>query len=215
MVSAHEFREPSPPQLCSGDDIGAQVATRGFQNLTDKARSRGIRVAGIAIILLSVGAALLPVDKGISSDMIGGLLIAAGMIEAVAGSLRRDIRVEAMAAGGVTAFAGLLFIVNPETHFFPTVTPVIAWLIVRSLILAYASRDSSGSVRMWTGLSAGMDFFLAVLLVAGLSISALVVSLFGPTPELIASFAWVLAASFVVNGALLLEVANCEGPPSG
>jgi hypothetical protein len=190
------------------------VATRGFQNLTDKARSRGIRVAGIAIILLSIGAALLPVDKGISSDMIGGLLIAGGMIEAVAGSLRRNIRVEAMAAGGVTALAGLLFIVNPETHFFPTVTPVIAWLIVRSLILAYASRDSSGSVRMWTGLSAGMDFFLAVLLVAGLSISALVVSIFGPTPELIASFAWVLAASFVVNGALLLEVANCESPPS-
>jgi len=192
------------------------VATRGFQNLTDKARSRSIRVAGIAIILLSVGAALLPVDKGISSDMIGGLLIAAGLIEAVAGSLRRDIRVEAMAAGAVTAFAGLLFIINPETHFFPTVTPVIAWLVARSLILAYASRDSSGSVRMWTGLSAGMDFFLAVLLVAGLSISALVVSLFGPTPELIASFAWVLAASFVVNGALLLEVANCESEkPAG
>jgi hypothetical protein len=192
------------------------VATRGIHNLTDKTRSRSIRVAGIAIILLAAGAALLPVDKGISSDMIGGLLIAAGLIEAVAGSLRRNIRVEAMAAGGVTAFAGLLFIINPETHFFPTVTPVIAWLIVRSLILAYASRDSSGSVRMWTGLSAGMDFFLAVLLIAGLSISALVVSLFGPTPELIASFAWVLAASFVVNGALLLEVANCESEkPAG
>jgi hypothetical protein len=55
-----------------------------------------------------------------------------------------------------------------------------------------------------------MDFFLAILLIAGLSISALVVSIFGPTPELIASFAWVLAASFVVNGALLLEVASCE-----
>jgi hypothetical protein len=190
--------------------MGAQVATRGFQNLTDKTRSRGIRVAGIAIILLSAGAALLPVDKGISSDMIGGLLIAAGLIEAVAGSLRRNIRTEAMAAGAVTAIAGLIFMINPETRFFPTVTPIIAWLIVRSLILAYASRDSSGSVRMWTGLSAGMDFFLAILLIAGLSISALVVSIFGPTPELIASFAWVLAASFVVNGALLLEVASCE-----
>lgn len=194
--------------------MGVPVATRGFQNLTDKTRSRSIRVAGIAIILLSVGAALLPVDKGISSDMIGGLLIAAGLIEAVAGSLRRNIRIEAMGAGAVTSFAGLLFIINPETHFFPTVTPVIAWLITRSLILAYASRDSSGSVRMWTGLSAGMDFFLAILLIAGLSISALVVSIFGPTPELIASFSWVLAASFVVNGALLLEVANCESPPA-
>ena len=60
--------------------------------MTDKTRARGIRVAGIAIILLSVGAALLPAGKSISSDMIGGLLIAGGLIEAVAGSLRRDVR---------------------------------------------------------------------------------------------------------------------------
>ena len=65
-------------------------------------------------------------------------------------------------------------------------------------------------MRTWTGLSAGMDFLLALLLIAGLSVSTLVVSVFGPTPELVASFAWVLAASFVVNGLLLLEVASCE-----
>jgi hypothetical protein len=55
-----------------------------------------------------------------------------------------------------------------------------------------------------------MDFLLAVLLIAGLSIATIIVSVFGPTPQLIASFAWVLAASFVVNGLLLLEVASCE-----
>jgi hypothetical protein len=170
---------------------------------------RGIRVAGIAIILLSAGAALLPAGKTISADMIGALLIAAGLIEAVAGALRREVRPFAMAAGGVTALAGLLFVINPETHFFPIVTPVIAWLLLRSLILAIAAGESAGSVRTWTALSAGMDFLLAVLLVAGLSISTLVVSLFGPTEELVASFAWVLAASFVVNGLLLLEVASC------
>ena len=60
------------------------------------------------------------------------------------------------------------------------------------------------------GLSAGMDFVLAALLIAGLSVATLIVSIFGPTPQLIASFAWVLAASFVVNGLLLLEVASCE-----
>ena len=58
-------------------------------------------------------------------------------------------------------------------------------------------------------LSAGMDFLLAVLLIAGLSIATIIVSLFGPT-NLVAGFAWVLAASFVVNGLLLLgEVASC------
>jgi hypothetical protein len=184
------------------------LTARTVANLSDRARVRGLRVAGLAIILLSAGAVLLPAGKSISPDMIGGLLVAAGLIEAVAGSLRKEVRPFAMAAGGVTALAGVVFLINPETHFFPMVTPVIAWLLIRSLILAVASRESAGSVRTWTALSAGMDFVLAVLLIAGLSISTLIVSIFGPTPELVASFAWVLAASFVVNGLLLLEVAS-------
>jgi hypothetical protein len=174
-------------------------------------RSRGLRVAGVAIILLSAGAALLPAGKRISSDMIGGLLIAAGLIEIVAGSLRREVRPFAMAAGGVTTLAGLLFVLNPETHFFPTVTLVIAWLLIRSVILAAATTESRGSVRVWTAVSAGMDLLLGVLLIAGLSITTIVVSIFGPTRPLIASFAWFVAASFIINGLLLLEVASCEG----
>jgi hypothetical protein len=189
--------------------MGVPLATRIRAGWSDQARARGIRVAGIAIIFLAAGAALLPAGKSISSDMIGALLIAAGLIEAVAGSLRREVRLFAMTAGAVTALAGLLFLVNPETHFFPMVTPVIGWLLIRSVILAIASGESGGSVRAWTGLSAGMDFLLAVLLIAGLSISTLIISVFGPTAELVASFAWVLAASFVVNGLLLLEVASC------
>ena len=55
-----------------------------------------------------------------------------------------------------------------------------------------------------------LPWVIAILLIAGLSIAALVVSIFGPTPPLIASFSWVLAASFVVNGLMLLEVASCE-----
>ena len=185
------------------------LATQPRRGFSDRIRARGTRVAGIAIILLSIGAALLPAGKSISSDMIGALLIAAGLIELTAGALRRAVRPFAMAAGGVTALAGLLFVLGHETHFFPRVIPIIGWLLVRSLILIVGSGESSGSVRRWTAFSAGMDFLLAVLLTAGLSISTLVISLFGPTPELVASFAWVLAASFVVNGLLLLEVASC------
>ena len=91
---------------------------------------------------------------------------------------------------------------------------MIAWLLVRSLILAVASRRAGGSVRSWTVFSAAMDFALALLLATGLSIATIIVSLFGPTPPLIASFAWVLAASFVVNGLMLLEVASCERSPA-
>lgn len=185
------------------------MATQPRRGFPDRIRARGTRVAGIAIIMLSVGAAFLPAGKRISSDMIGALLIAAGLIELTAGALRRAVRPFAMAAGAVTALAGLLFVVDHETHFFPRVVPIIGWLLVRSLILIVGSGESSGSVRRWTALSAGMDFLLAVLLTAGLSISTLIISLFGPTPELVASFAWVLAASFVVNGLLLLEVASC------
>ena len=192
------------------------VATQAHLQLSGRNRGRALRVAGFAIILLGAGAALLPAGKTIPSDMVGGLLVAAGLIELVAGSLRREARSFAMTAGTVTALAGLLFILNPETHFFPTVVPIIGWLLVRSLILLGALTESTGSVRIWTAISAGMDFLLAVLLITGLSISTIVISLFGPTRELIASFAWVLAASFVVNGLLLLEVGSCErGSPSG
>jgi hypothetical protein len=186
------------------------LATEVREPLSNRMRARGLRVAGIAIILLSAGAALLPAGKHISSDMIGGLLIAAGLIEMIAGSLRREVRPFAMAAGGVTAGAGLIFVLNRESHFFPIVTLVIAWLLIRSLILAAASTEAKGSVRTWTAISAGMDLLLGVLLIAGLSITTIVISIFGPTRPLIAGFAWFVAASFVVNGLLLLEVASCE-----
>jgi hypothetical protein len=186
------------------------LATQARSPISDRNRARALRVAGIAVILLSAGAILLPAGKRISSDMIGALLIAAGLIELVAGSLRREVRPFAMTAGGATTLAGLVFVLNHESHFFPTVLLVIAWLLVRSAILAVASLEAAGSVRIWTALSAGMDFLLGVLLIAGLSITTIVISLFGPTPWLIASFAWVVGASFVVNGLLLLEVASCE-----
>jgi len=186
------------------------VATQAHRELSERTRLRALRVAGIAVILLGASAALLPAGKTIPSDMIGGLLIAAGLIETIAGTLRREVRAYAMAAGIVTALAGLLFVLNPETHFFPTVWPIIAWLLVRSVVLAAAAVETRGSVRTWTGLSAGVDFLLAILLITGLSISTIVISVFGPTRELVATFAWVLAASFIVNGLLLLEVASCE-----
>jgi uncharacterized membrane protein HdeD (DUF308 family) len=179
--------------------------------MSDARRANLISLAGIAIILFSAGAALLPATNGLKdSQVIGSLLLAAGIFEALAGTLRRETKPFAEAAGAVTALTGLLFFVNPTAHFFPTVTLIIVWLVVRSVILAVGARRAEGSVRTWTTLSAGMDFLLALVLVAGLSIATIVISLFGPTPPLIASFAWVLAASFIVNGLMLLEVASCE-----
>lgn len=180
-------------------------------NFAQRHRGALITAGGVAIILLSAGSALVPAADGMKdSSAIGGFLLAAGLVEVAAGSLRRQVKPYAVAAGAVTCLTGLLFVINPTAHFFPTVSLIIAWLLFRSFILAVGSRKAGGSVRTWTALSAGMDLLLALLLFAGLSIATLVVSLFGPTPPLIASFAWVLAASFVVTGTMLLEVASCE-----
>lgn len=185
------------------------VATQANKGWSEPMRARALRVAGIVIILLGAAAAFLPAEKTISSDMIGGLLIASGLIETVAGSLRLRTRKFVMAAGILTALAGLLFVMNPETHFFPRVWLIIGWLLLRSIILAAATAETVGPVRLWTAISAGIDLLLAILLIAGLSIATIVIDIFGPTRELIASFAWILAASFIVNGLMLLEVASC------
>lgn len=173
-------------------------------------RARGIRVAGFSIILLSAGAALLPVEKGISAQVIGALLLAAGLIEMVAGSLRRETRIPAMSAGGITALAGLLFVVDQEARFIPTVNIVIAWLVLRSIALALTSPSTGGSVRRWTIIAAVTDVVLAGVLLIGLSLSTLVIVLFGPTPAMVASFSWIVALSLVATGVLLLEIASCE-----
>ena len=177
-------------------------------------RARWMSIAGVAMILLSAGAALMPVDKGISAGIIGALLLVAGLIELAAGSLRRDTRDLAMLAGGITILAGLLFLMNQESRFFPIVNIVIGWLALRSLILAFKSRRVGGSVRTWTSVAAATDFVLALVLLIGLSLSSVVVLLFGPTPAIVASFAWILALSFVATGLLLLEVASCERDPA-
>lgn len=174
-------------------------------------RARLIGTAGWLIIVLSAGSALLPVvDRAAGSTVIGSLLLAAGLIEILAGTQRHETRMLAMAAGAVTTLAGLLFLLNPVAKFFPTITIVTAWLLLRSILLFITSRMAHGSVRRWIGIAAATDVVLGVLLLAGLSIATLVVTVFGPTPTLVASFAWVFALSFVVTGMLLLEIASFE-----
>ena len=166
--------------------------------------------AGLAIILLGAGAALMPAEEGLSSDVVGALLLGAGLIEVVAGSLRKETRIFAMLAGGVTAGAGLVFLLNEDARFFPMINVVIAWLLIRALVLAIASVRTGGAVRRWTMIAAVTDLLLGLIMLLGLSLASAVVLIFGPTPAMIASFAWVLALSFAVTGILLLQIASCE-----
>jgi hypothetical protein len=173
-------------------------------------RAGWLRAAGFALIALSAGAALLPVEKGISAEGIGVLLLVAGLIELASSTLRRDTHNLAALAAAITIVAGLLFLLNRESRFFPIVNIVIGWLALRSVILAFKSRRVTGSVRTWTTIAAATDFLLGLVLLVGLSLSTVVVLLFGPTPAIVASFAWIVALSFVATGLLLLEVASCE-----
>lgn len=173
-------------------------------------RERWIRSAGWFILLLSAGSALLPLYGDThSSAIIGTLLVLAGATEIFAGNLRHQTRRLAMLAGALTTLAGILFAAESSTHFLSTLSIVSGWLFLRSIVLILAARLETGSVRLWTGLAALTDLVLSLILAVGLSIATLVVSLFGATPSMVASFAWILAASFIATAMLLLEVASC------
>ena len=171
-------------------------------------RAKFIATAGWFILLLSAGSALLPLyGKTHSSVIIGTLLVLAGATELVAGRLRHRVRRLSMLAGALTVLAGILFVTESSTHFLSTISIIAGWLFLRSLVLMRAAWLEHGSVRTWTGIAAATDLVLALILAVGLSIATLIVSLFGATPPMIASFAWILAASFIATAMLLLEVA--------
>ncbi|WP_309602835.1 hypothetical protein [Sphingomonas sp.] len=171
-------------------------------------RAKWIATAGWFILLLSAGSALLPLyGKAHSSLIIGSLLVLAGLTEIFAGTLRHETRRLAILAGVLTTVAGVLFATDNATHFLSTISIIAGWLFLRSLVLIRAAWLERGSVRTWTGIAAATDLVLALILAVGLSIATLIVSLFGATPPMIASFAWILAASFIATAMLLLEVA--------
>lgn len=171
-------------------------------------RAKWIATAGWFVLLLSAGSALLPLyGKAHSSLIIGSLLVLAGLTEIFAGTLRHGTRRLAILAGLLTTVAGVLFATDNATHFLSTISIIAGWLLLRSLVLIRAAWLERGSLRTWTGIAAVTDLVLALILAVGLSIATLIVSLFGATPPMIASFAWILAASFIATAMLLLEVA--------
>lgn len=178
--------------------------------IDDNRRARRLAASGWLIIALSAGGIALPlVEPANGALVIGAMLFAAGLIEIIAALVRHQTRTLALLAGMVTVLAGLMFATDPATHFLSTLTIIMGWLVLRSLILASAALLERGSARRWTALSAITDFILSAALAVGVSISTLVVALFGPTEDLVTSFAWVLAISFVATGTLLLELASC------
>ncbi len=163
------------------------------------------------IILLAFGAALLPMERSLEGRLVvGWLLFAAGMVELIAALARRIHRPSASIAGAATALAGLRLVLDPGAGFFPVLNLVILWLVVRAAAQAFAAIRSRGSLQNWFLLAAAIDLLLAVLLLSGMPIALVVWGLFGRTSEIVATFAWVLAISFVAAGATLIVVAPAE-----
>lgn len=169
-------------------------------------------ISGMAwlVLALGAGAAVLPLLGPVKGAItIGAMLVLAGTAELVAGITRHETRKLAMLAGAITVIAGLLFATDHATKFLSGLVIIAGWLIVRSLVLGLACFLEHGAVRRWTGIAAATDFILAFITVVGFSISSLVVTLFGATPPLVASFAWLLAVSFIATALLLFQVAEC------
>ena len=176
-----------------------------------ESRAPLIAGAGAVIILISAAAALLPLSEELPrAAVIGTMMVTAGLIEMIAGALRSRNRSVAMLPGGLTVVAGALLALHPLHKFVYSVWLLIGWLGARAVVLGAATILTKGSVRAWTMLAAVTDLTLGAVLLLGLSASTLTLAFFGITPEVVRSFAWVVALSFVATGMLLMEVAACE-----
>lgn len=178
----------------------------------DERRARMTALCGWLILLLAAAALLLPeFARSSGALVVGVLLLIAGLVELIAASGRRIARLVASLAGLSTMAAGAMFLARDETRFLPSVTVISFWLLLRVVLLGLATFEARGSViRRWTAVAAATDLALSVILIVGFPLASIIVALFGATSELVASFSWVLALSFLATGAMLLQIAACE-----
>jgi len=164
-----------------------------------------IRLAGLLVILLAFGAALLPLAHNIPArTVIGLLLVAAGVIELGAFAARPAHHIPGGIAAAATFLAGLRLALDPSANYFTVLNFVILWLVVRSAALLFLGLRTERPLCFWALFAAAVDLILAIALLSGLQIAFLVIGIFGPTSEILATFAWVFAASFVAAGVFLI-----------
>ncbi len=165
--------------------------------------------AGLLIMLLAVGALLLPLQPSVPGRLVvGWLLIAAGSIELATSFIRRRHRKSVALAAAATVLVGIRLAADPSANFFAMLNMVILWLVVRGAALLFSAARTDRPLKTWISLAAATDLLLALGLLAGLPVALLVYGLFGPTPQIVATFAWVFGASFIATGALLLAIAK-------
>jgi uncharacterized membrane protein HdeD (DUF308 family) len=167
-----------------------------------------ITVSGVAIVLLGLAALAMPtLDQVPGGAATGWLLVLAGLFELAAfAAYRGRGRWAEGAAGTITLIAGLLFLTNPVLHFAAASWIVTIWLLLRGLILLGVAIAKTSPLTPLARFAGPCDLLLAAALLIGLPLSAIPLILFGATPEIMGTFAIVLAASFLVTGASLVTI---------
>ena len=182
--------------------------------MSDKTYKMLTAAAGLLIMLLAIGALLLPLQRELPGRLVvGWLLIAVGAIELATSFIRRRHRKSVALAAFATLLAGIRLVADPGANFFAVMNMVILWLVVRGAALLFSAARTPRPLGTWISLAAATDLLLALGLLAGLPVALLVYGLFGPTPQIVATFAWVFAASFIATGALLLAIARIGERP--
>lgn len=167
--------------------------------------------SGFFTILLAAAALMLPLlESAPRGELVGWLLVLAGLSEFTFGWKRgRDaVGKAAMGSGLVTGLAGLLFVANLLSGYFPVANVIVAWLLLRGCWMLVIWRHArSHRLGHWLALSGAADLLLGFVLIFALQVSALVVTLFGPTPEVVAKFALILAASLLATAVSQIAIA--------
>ena len=176
--------------------------------------------SGLVTLLLALAAIFITiVEEDSKSGLVGWLLVVAGGAELVLGA-KRGLDLPGRAAvisGLITALSGAIFIALPPSGYIPVANVVIGWLLLRGLwivVSAWRAR-ARRAIAAWMGFSGIADLLLGLALILKLSIASLVLTLFGPTPEVVASFAIILAASFAATGVSQVAIAMLEKGRAG
>lgn len=191
-----------------------------------KAQSEGqsqIRLAsaiasGVITIAVAVAALFLPLVQSIpKAGFLGLLLSVAGFVEVALGLVLRgeEFGKAAIASGLVTVTVGLTFAIAPNAGFYPVAPAMGVWLGLSGACMLLGALALKGrGTGSWLVATGGIDILLGILLYKGLRITSLAYILFGPSPQMVATLALVVALSLTVRGVCQIAIGVIERRPA-
>lgn len=178
-------------------------------------RSFLLHMAAVLTSILGVSAVLLPLQSHLPGGAaVGALLLVAALLEMLVLGCRQVRTPGLVFAAAATLLAGLRLVLEPKAGFIPVLNSLIVWLFIRSVAFAVDGHRYAEPLKGRLLAVAATNLILAATLVSGLPIALMVTGLFGPTDELVASTAWILAVSFVATALLQLSLAS-QAPHMG